>query len=206
MLRLLEDKNLYTIDEVNQNIIVMQNIGILHKNKDKKVKIFKDKYKNTFRITLFNNNKFYVDNIKIRQIDLIQDIVTTAIEGYNSNEYQNIFLFMLSFNLSKNLNYDFGSLIVKFKIDTYNNNISIYDKTRPGYSTLFKLCNNITLYTNLQIEKIQLNKNLVVEFKDFEKLRYLQISDKKVFIYLPVNDMYKQKLFTVINRLMDEYV
>lgn len=198
----LEDKNLYILNELDNNIIVTYSNAFTKQNI--KVKTYKDKNKNMFNIAALNNNIFSVSNINIKQLNLIQNILTTALFNYETNNLQQLFLYRLVISLNKSLNYKFGGLIIKTKNNFYD--VSIIDETNYNSSVTFKLYNGITIYTNLSFKKLQINGSVIFEFKEFEKLRYLQIKNEKIYIYFPVNETYKIKLFNTINDLLASYV
>jgi len=198
----LEDKNLYILNELNNNIVVTYN-NTFPKQKIK-VKTYKDKNKNTFSIVILNDNMFCVRNISIKQLDLIQNILTPALFNHETNNLQHLFLYRLVINSNKSLNYEFGGLVIKTKNNFYD--ISIVDITNPNNSVTFKLYNNVTFYTNLAFKKLQINGSIIFEFNDFEKVRYLQIKNERIYVYFPVNETYKIKLFDAINELLAKYV
>lgn len=202
MLIKLEDKNLYILNELDNNIVVAYNNTFPKQNI--KVKTYKDKDKNTFNVAILNDNIFCVNNINIKQLDLIQNLLTPALFNHETNNAQQLFLYRLVINLNKSLNYEFGGLVIKTKNNFYD--ISIVDNTNPNNSVTFKLYNNITVYTNMAFRKLQINGSIIFEFKDFEKVRYLQIKNEKIYVYFPVNETYKIKLFDTINELLARYV
>lgn len=198
----LEDKNLYILNALNNNIVVTYN-NTFPKQKIK-VKTYKDKNKNTFSIVILNDNMFCVRDISIKQLDLIQNILTPALFNHETNNLQHLFLYRLVINSNKSLNYEFGGLVIKTKNNFYD--ISIVDITNPNNSVTFKLYNNVTFYTNLAFKKLQINGSIIFEFNDFEKVRYLQIKNERIYVYFPVNETYKIKLFDAINELLAKYV
>lgn len=198
----LEDKNLYILNALNNNIVVTYN-NTFPKQKIK-VKTYKDKNKNTFSIVILNDNMFCVRDISIKQLDLIQNILTPALFNHETNNLQHLFLYRLVINSNKSLNYEFGRLVIKTKNNFYD--ISIIDITNPNNSVTFKLYNNVTFYTNLAFKKLQINGSIIFEFNDFEKVRYLQIKNERIYVYFPVNETYKIKLFDAINELLAKYV
>lgn len=200
----LEDKNLYILSETDNSITVTYSNSGANQYLKINTKKYRDKYKNSFNITNLGEGIFCIHNISIKHIDLIQDILTTAIYNHETNNPQNIFLYRLIIGTNKFVNYDFGGLNIKIKNNFYD--ISIYDKAKSSNLITFKLHNNITICTNLALEKLQVNGSLIFEFKKYEKIRYLQFKNEKVYIYFPVNEMYKIKLFTIIDQLLANHV
>ncbi|MEM0325401.1 MAG: hypothetical protein QXW35_05850 [Candidatus Aenigmatarchaeota archaeon] len=202
----LEDRNLYLINESYDGIIVIyDNHFINQKNSTTtKTKTYEDKYKNSFNITILEDSIFCVHEINITQFDLIQNILNTALLNHETNNLQDLFLYRLIINSKNSINYEFGGLNIKVKNNFYD--ISIYDERNISNPITFKLQNNVTFYTNLKFERLQVNGSYIFEFRKTERIRYLQIKNETLYIYFPVNEMYKKKLFSVIDQLLANYV
>lgn len=206
MLLKLEDRNLYILNEMDDKIVVTYSDNLIEQNiKTKaKIKTYKDDHNNSFNIAELANGLFCIYDIKIKQQDLIQSILVTAVNDYNTETNSDLLLYKLSMSIDKPVSYDFGNLIIKTKNHFYD--LSIYDKSKSNSSVTFKLGNNITVYTNLKFEKLQANENIIFGFKNGERIRYLQVNKEKADFYFPVNENYKVKLMSVIDQLLANHV
>lgn len=202
----LEDRNLYLINESYDDIIVIYDNHFIKQktNTITKTKTYEDKYKNSFSITILEDSIFCVHEIDITQFDLIQSILNTALLNHETNNLQDLFLYRLIINSKNSINYEFGGINIKIKNNFYD--ISIYDERNMSNPITFKLQNNVTFYTNIKFERLQVNGSYIFEFRKTERIRYLQIKNETVYIYFPVNEIYKKKLFSVIDQLLANYV
>lgn len=202
----LEDRNLYLINESYDDIIVIYDNHFINQkiNTTTKTKTYEDKYKNSFNITILEDSIFCVHEINITQFDLVQNILNTALLNHETNNLQDLFLYRLIINSKDSINYEFGGLNIKIKNNFYD--ISIYDERNMSNSITFKLQNNVTFYTNIKFERLQVNDSYIFEFRKTERIRYLQIKNETLYIYFPVNEMYKKKLFSVIDQLLANYL